>query len=702
MKALVRLLVVAVGLVALAVAALVAYIALVFDPNDYRERLAAEVTRHTGRALVIDGDIGLSLFPWLGVELAGVRLADAPGFGDQPFARIARAHVRARPWPLVRGEVEVDRVLLDGLELRLVREADGRTNWADLLGKPEAVASEPATPSRGAGAALGGLAALAVGGIEIDAAALSWDDRQRGVVQRLDNLSLSTGEIRPGAAFPLELGADLESSAPAIALRAELAAKVRLAADLARVDIDGLAVRVRGGGADWPGGAGELELDAAMTLDLAADTLTLSRVTLRGWGVQAGGDVTVRRGDDALRYAGAVEVPEFSPRDMLAALGQPLTTADAQALRRASLRARFEGSERAVAIEGLALRVDDSLLSGEAAVTDFARQALRFDLALDALDLDRYLPPRRDAPAAPVTPGAVVAAGADPAGLRALVLDGRLRIGRLTVAGLQLGDVSAEARAADGVLRVAPLAARLYDGRYAGNIGVDARGARLRVTLDEALDGVQIGPLLRDLQRKDARLTGTAQLRARLQASGNDTDALKRSLAGDASFRFADGAIVGVNIAQLLREAGARLKGEPVPAASGANQTDFTELTGTLKIVDGVVRNDDLRASSPLLRVAGSGSADLVREQIDYRLRASVVGTLTGQGGRPLEELRGVTVPIRVSGRFDAPVYALDLDSLVTDAVRERARERIEQQLQEKVPERLQEDLRRGLRGLLR
>lgn len=118
-----------------------------------------------------------------------------------------------------------------------------------------------------------------------------------------------------------------------------------------------------------------------------------------------------------------------------------------------------------------------------------------------------------------------------------------------------------------------------------------------------------------------------------------------------------------------------------MPAASGPNQTDFSELSGSVQIDGGVMRNEDLRAQSPLLRVTGKGSAELASERIDYRVAASLVGTLEGQGGAELAELRRVTVPIRVSGTFAEPAYALDVEALLGDTVRRRAREQVEDKL---------------------
>lgn len=706
MKLLIRIVAIAAGVILLLVGLLAAYMALVFDPNDYRDQLAVQVHKQTGRELVIAGDIGLSVFPWLGVGLERVSLGDAPGFGEEPFARIERAELRARLMPLVRGEVEVDRVVLHGLALKLVRDANGRGNWEDLARPDDPEAPETARDTDPAAAASG--VAFVVGGVEVESASVSWHDMQAGARHELTNVSLKLGEVRPGVRFPLAFGLDVNSSSPPLAGRLDLSGQVLVDAERSAASIQALTLRFDGRGEGLPGGALAIALDAALELDMVAGTMQVSDLTLDAAGVRASGELNGIGLLDKPVFTGRLSVAEFNPREVLRALGQTLPAfSHATALTRASLSSGLEASAGGVSLKGLELRLDDSVLRGDAGIADFTRQSLRFDLVLDSINADHYLAPQQDKPAAAdqpavvATPGAA-AAGIDPAVLRSLDLDGRFRLGELIMSGLRMSDIDINAKAADGVMRLAPLSAALYQGRYAGNIGLDARGSALRVSLDESLSGVQIGPLLKDLTGQDARLTGNANLKARLQAVGNEPDALKRSLGGAAEFRFADGAVKGVNVAQFLREAAARLRGQPVPAESGPNQTDFTELTGSAQISNGVVRNDDLLVSSPLLRVNGRGTADLGAERIDYRIQASVVGTLAGQGGAELESLRGVTVPIRVGGSFSQPTYALDVESLLTETAKQQARERIEERLQEKIPENLQDNIRKGLRGLLR
>jgi AsmA protein len=131
------------GFLALVAVAAIA-LPLLFDPNDHKERIAAEVRKATGRELTIEGDIELTLFPWLGASVAGVTLGNAPGFGPEPFAKVAEMNVGVRLMPLLLDrQVQVGTVRIDGLALNLAKAADGTNNWADLArGQDE----KPATP----------------------------------------------------------------------------------------------------------------------------------------------------------------------------------------------------------------------------------------------------------------------------------------------------------------------------------------------------------------------------------------------------------------------------------------------------------------------------------------------------------------------------------------------------------------------------
>lgn len=715
MKSAVRIIVIILVAILVLFGLLAAYLMFVFDPNDHRARIASEVERATGRTLAIDGDISLSVFPWIGVAIDAVRLGNAEGFGETPFAEVGKVEARARLMPLLRSQLDIDRVVLHGLRLNLQRDAQGRSNWEDLAARG-GVDEQTASESPGSTAA-GATAAIVVAGVEVSDARVVFADQQAGTEYTVEGLDLKTGEVRPGSRFPLELGFNVAASEPKLSGRVDAFGEVLFDLDGPKADVQDFSLKMQASGEGLPGGKAEASLTAGLAMDLAAGTLAVSDLRLKSYGVELRGQLSGQGLNDAPAFSGLLEVPQFDPRALFAALGMEApVTADSGVLKRASLKSRVEASDSAAALRELTLVLDDSTLAGELAVADFAKQALRFDLALDAIDLDRYLPPAQQDKAQPQGAGGAGAPAGDegdsgqidPALLRGLDVIGKLRIGQLKVSGASLSEILVELQLQGGVLKLAPVAS-LYGGRYAGNVGLDGRGQTLALSLDESLSGLQVGPLLRDLSGEDEKLTGNASLQARLQARGNDADALMRTLNGTAQFRFLDGAVKGINVAHYLRMAQARLTGRPAPDVSEPNQTDFTELAGSLKVVDGVVHNDDLDARSPLLRVSGEGSASLPQETIDYVVRASVVASLAGQGGEGLESLKGVTVPIKVSGSFSQPSFGLDVESLLTDNVKQQARERLEEavqeklspELQEKLSPDLQENLQKGLGRLL-
>jgi len=200
--------------------------------------------------------------------------------------------------------------------------------------------------------------------------------------------------------------------------------------------------------------------------------------------------------------------------------------------------------------------------------------------------------------------------------------------------------------------------------------------------LAASLAGAQIEPLLRDALDMSA-LTGTGNVQVNLTTQGADFAAARRKLDGTAALQLRDGAIKGADLAGHLREARERLRGirgEPLPVDL-TQKTDFTDLNATFTIRGGVLRNDDLEARSPLLRIAGGGSIDLAAERIDYTARVSLTGPLLAADGREIDELRGLTVPVRFAGPFAQPSYEIDWAAAAQNALKTRAAERLMQKV---------------------
>jgi AsmA protein len=262
--------------------------------------------------------------------------------------------------------------------------------------------------------------------------------------------------------------------------------------------------------------------------------------------------------------------------------------------------------------------------------------------------------------------------------LKGLNAAGKLKIGKLSAFNLKAADVRAEIKLSNARVTAAPLSAQLYQGTTNGSISASA-GAMPVFTVRQTLWGVSVGPLLHDAAQIDS-LEAKGNVTLDVTAQGATVDALKKSLSGTASVNLADGAIRGFDVAATLRTAKARLRelrGEHVQQTNIAQKTDFSELKATLKIKDGIARNDDLAIKSPLLRLGGAGDLDIGADRISYLLKATVVATSKGQGGKDLAELNGLMVPVKLTGALDRPQYSIDFTGMVVDLARREVQDEL-------------------------
>jgi AsmA protein len=351
-------------------------------------------------------------------------------------------------------------------------------------------------------------------------------------------------------------------------------------------------------------------------------------------------------------------------------------------------------------------RFDDTQLAAKIDVAGFDKPRIGFDLDADRLNVDRYLPQATADSAPRRAEAATNDVQFDFGFLRELNLAGQARVGQLQAFNIKSSTVRVGLKAASGRLDVAPLTAQLYGGTV--NATASAQAAGNRVGLNADLAGVAIQPLLNDAAGTDL-LEGRGNVKLAVNTAGTSVEAMKRALGGSGSLRLTDGAIRGINLAQKIRDARNLLAaGRSETQTSDASQkTDFSEISASFAIKDGVASSSDLDGRSPLLRLAGAGSADIGASRLDYTLRVSVVETTRGQSGPEIDALRGLTIPVHLSGPFDQPSWKIDWGTVAQQALKSRAGEELKKQLApqtERLKEerdKLRDQLRGGLKGLL-
>ena len=699
---------------ALLVAAAVVVLPMVVDPNDYKPQIVQAAKDRLGRELIIEKDLSLSVFPWLGIETGGVRIGNAPGFSAPWFAEIAELGLKVKLMPLLSRQVEVDTLVVNGLRLNLERDAKGTTNWDDLVAAQQVEAAEEASqgqPSDGAADPL----SFSVQGIQIGDARVSWDDRQAGQKYLLDKVRLVTGRLSPGATVPVEIGAVFTSDTPAMTLDAGLEASVSSDADLTVFQVGGLIMQLDAKGEGLPAGGASLTLKTDLVADTRADTLKLDKLEISGPAMAARGEMSVTAMRTAPAAQGRVSIAETNPKTLASMFASPIETTDPAALTRASGEVSFAYADGVLKLDPLSMQLDESKLTGHLHLLDTAGPVVRTRMALDQIDLDRYLPPAVDdrvpapksvdgtAPASsPDSAAAPAAAAPDPfAALRTLDFEGEFTIVKLTLAKARLSNVTSKVVSRKGVLKVNPMNAQLYQGNFTGSAVLDASGRQPLLHAKEALTGIQVGPLLQDLVG-EARLTGRGDVHADIRTTGLSEQEVRRSLTGTSRFAFRDGALQGVNIAQIIRDASSALGlGSSKFDTGTPGQTDFSELGASLTMTNGLIRNDDLHAKSPLLRIDGKGQVDLPKDTIDYRLMTELVGSLAGQGGKGRDELAGIPIPVRIRGSLADPSYQPDVE----DLLRARAQAELDKrkdEVQEKAEKEIQKTLDGVFKGLFK
>jgi AsmA protein len=621
------------------------------NPNDYKPKIAAAVKDATGRELVLQGDIKLSVFPWIALELGSARLGNPPGFSDQPFVSFQHAAVRAKLLPLIHERLEIARVEIDGLDVRLERNAEGTGNWAGF-GRAEAQPSD--TGAQAGGHVLDGLA-----GIKVTHARVSYQK------VTLENFNLETAPFADGV-VPISIRFDANRGVATEHATVE-----------AKVDFSNpggrhyrLAALTMIGQASLAGDDRPLRWNMStpgVDIDLDAQTLAVPMVALTVAGAQLNGSVQATKIRDDMTVMGSatlapVVLHEFMPRW---GLSNPQMH-DPRAFSQVSGSAAFTYGENALRFDTVRLTLDDTHIEGGVAVENLDRPALRFNLSADHIDVDRYLPPEGQ----PREPARPAVQSAEPS--RPLEAEGTLAIGSVHLSRLDLTDLQLTLSAKDGLMHVFPLQAQLGGGRYSGNITLDSRGTLPVFSMDEHLSGVDVGKLLASNGRS-IHLSGKGTIAVKASGHGAAADAILKTLNGHVDASLTEGAVEGIDLGYELGRAEALIRRESAPTTPNTNRTQFDAFKTSADITNGIAQTKDLMISSPALRVTGQGSTNLASKAIDFTLLADTLRTVQGVS---------LQIPVKVTGTTADPSIRPDIEALAKGQLRQKLQDVLHDKLQ--------------------
>lgn len=743
-------------------AATAAILVNTIDQQALLNKASAVVKQKQQRDLAFTGPVQLKWFPSIGAELNGVTLSEFQS--TEQFLKADKVSISLALLPLLGSDIVVDAVQATGVQVNVVKNADGKFNFDDL-NNPEKTA-EVEKEMEEAPAEDGQVLNFSVDSIALDNLNVNYADKQSGLEASLNGFVLQSGRIETGVPTDIALKGNVKANKPEADLNVDMntrlefglgdnlyanfenlklavlgvldkqQADVNVQASILNVNPKTLEIKAQSLDAK---AKGQLPSVGAFDISLTAPSLELSETVARGdefsfkadvkqasRSINADVKLTSLKGNLKQTITAALDSKlnlVEGPRTVNLSLASPLhLNVESQLIELKSLtgqlnvddpglpnkkasmpltgRLEINNTEKTAEFD-LNSKFETTAFDLKAAVKDFAKPAITAVLNADRLDIDALFPPKKaEAASAAGQSGEAKDKPVDLSPLRNLNLDVTANIGELKVSNIQAQQVKTKAVARGGKLTISPLDAKLYGGSTTGVITADANTQA--VSVNQNMTGVQIQPVIKALMDKDM-VEGKGNVGINIRTKGNTVNQMKAALDGKVSVSLQDGAIKGINLAERFRNAKSLLTTgtNSTQKTDTLQKTDFSSLAVSFDVSNGVATSNDLNVMAPLFRIGGSGQVNLVKDSLDYLARASVVATSTGQGGKTLDSgLNGVTVPVRLFGPFTGVQWELQFKELAKDAAKAKLQPKIDEK-KEELKGKAEDKVRDALKGLL-
>lgn len=682
------------GLVACIVVVIVAggaILGALFDPNEYKPEIEQAALENGGIELKINGDIGWSVFPWLGLE---VNKIDVNFPGKQKLASLNQAQISVRLPALISGQVEMQSIVVDGLQLNLVKEQDGATNWAADISTQSTEQTQSAAPEKTESHSNSGAAiALNIDSIQITNGLINYLDKTTETEASLSNFNMTSGQVVTNAFFPAQLSFKAVQTVKGeeqITAEANLSAEFFLDLTDQLYKIKGLESELNLGGKPFAGQSVMIKTAANIEANLVQQALSLEELKFSLANLKANGSLAVNN-FAAPEINGQLSVAAFDLNQLLLALGQPeVKTTDPEVLKAISFNTELAGPANTVTAKSITLKLDDTSFNGSAAF-NLATGNFRLNLLGDKLNADRYTPPAQEAnetktetakpsegyPKDPILPIDV---------LRGLNLDVDLGLTALHVANLDVSNLALQVNARDGLVKLNKIDADLYSGTVRNKVTVDVRKDTPVITSKKTIKGIQVGDMLMAAAKVD-QLTGELNSSSNITLRGNSVHDFVNSMTGKANFNMKDGEVKGIDMAQTVCQGLNNISSLGVDTQQVDRSTPFANLGASANIKNGVVSNQDLKAALDAMTLSGKGTVNLPKQALNYRLGFMVEKNLFKETCSFPDKLEGVEVPIDCKGAFSTPPAELCKPDFgfIKDAIKKEAKAKVEEKIKGKL-----------------
>ncbi|MGP8307779.1 AsmA family protein [Vibrio sp. YIC-376] len=688
MKKLLLIVAIPVVLVVGAILALTIFV----NPNQFKPLIVEQTQKQTGLELVIEGDLSWQFFPSIGLELGRTELRNPQGFSQPNLFKVETVSVDVSVTPLLRKQLEIGNVTLDGAEFYLETKQDGSKNIDALTTAQQSQQADVTEQEKSAETQESGSDwTINLAGITVSNGSLEIQDKQADSYTKLYDISLNLSEFAFDSWTTAEFGVKGEMNDQKFTAQGK--ADFQLAKGLASYALKNINVD-----ATYADPNNNFE-----SANISLDTFEFDKVNNLSYALK--GSATDMKLD--MQGGGKLSIDKAITKVQLDKLSLQ-STFEGDALPQSPMKVdmvsdlSFDLSKSHLSFVLEKLTANAIELEGKADVTLGDIPKVRFALHSPNIDLDDFLGLNQQAGGDKSTSSSESKSTEpevepDLSALNTLDVKGDITIDKFKAANAKMEAVKASFTINRGVFDLTSFSSQLYQGTISAKAKLDARKSPATYSVQNTIKGVSVQPLLIDVADND-KLEGTGNIGINVQGSSLTPTGIKKNLAGTVDINFADGAVNGINVAQLIRENYAKFKGQTVEGTTEAKKTDFSSMTATLKLNKGVVTTDNMQAQSPLLRVRGKGQANYINETVDFTISTSIVGTLEGQGGKNIDELKDITIPINVSGNWADPKFKLVFD----DILKQKAQKEIDRGV-EKITDKIKDEkTKEAVDGLLK
>ncbi len=704
------------------------------NTDTFRQQIAQQVKQHTGQTLTIQGDLKLSVFPWLGIHTGEITLSQPTDLisdiNTDKLLQISSVDIGVKLLPLLQKKLEVSRIELNQPKLHYIITKDGKSSLDGISSQPAAGQSPQTADSdnsaKDEGKSLSdqspaSLAAIVIAGISITEGELTYDDFQSGEQHRIQNINVETGNLLSKKEAAIELSATVtphQIDTVSVAINAlstmditsdsvtlkNITAAINQAKSGQTLDADidlftfdsktqllkASQLIVKANNGDF---SPELSIpEISISLQEYHTSMFPFSLTEKTLGVNVDGEMILKDWHNDVMAKGKLSSNEINPQKILQALAVDYTPTDKTVLQKMAFSTKFSGSLHGMALHAIDLKLDDSYFAGDVSLMGFEQPHYHFDLNLDKINLDRYAPKSEDqandssdkntddnkAALAIVAPIPI---------FKELTANGMFRTENLQANGAKLDNFTVDIESKDKQVVIKPKA-NLYQGTLDGKITFNEKDKESTLRIENNLNGVNFGPLLKDTDITD-QVSGIGNAKTDITIVDR---AGKQTNDGNISLFVKDGSIKGVNVKKILDESQDKidsLRGKAVDSKPEVeDETQFAEIAANLKLNNNVLTNNDLNIKAPAFRVGGKGKISLEPQTLDYTTSVFVVNTNEGQGGKSREDLKGLVIPVKFYGNLTSPDYKIDFSSLVK-ANTEKTIDRKQDELRQKAAEKL-------------